>query len=326
MLRSVSIATLLALGACGDQIEVSAKQTSTTCLASPEIESDVFVEGGQFDLGHRGIYPEEGPATQQHVESFWMDRTEVTNAQFERFVEATGYVTQAEIGFTEEDFPEIAPEFRRPGSMVFVPPEVMRGASPFTWWQFVPGANWRHPYGPDSDLTGKSLHPVVQVTIKDAQAYADWTERRLPSEAEWEFAALGGVNREVRETASEQPQSANFWQGVFPVANTVDDGFERAAPVGCFDPNPLGLYDMVGNVWELTASVYYPRHGLAGRDDVPVDGYDPAQPGLPVQVMKGGSYLCAENYCARYRPEARQPQDRFLAASHVGFRTVQSEP
>ena len=311
------------LSGCSDAPIAPAEQVRSDCPGARNIGAEVFVAAGEFRLGDDRYYPEEGPITSQTVAGFWIDATEVTNAQFAAFVEATGYVTQAEIGFTEADFPEIAEEFRQPGSMVFVPPEVMRGASPFTWWQFVPGASWRQPYGPDSDIDGKDDHPVVQVTIDDANAYASWAGRRLPSEPEWEYAAIGGADAAAAEKpALAQPRSANFWQGVFPVANTVNDGFERTAPVGCFDANPLGLFDMVGNVWELTSSVYYPQHDLAGRPGLPPQGHDPASPGLPVQVMKGGSYLCAENYCARYRPESRQAQDAFLASSHVGFRTV----
>ena len=324
MLKSTLLICLCvtAIAVCTEGSAAPTAPAQATCLPVDQIGAEVFAEQGEFKLGDDRYYPEERPITPHQVGTFWVDVHEVTNAQFAEFVEATGHVTQAEIGFTEEDFPEIAAQYRQPGSMVFVPPEVMRGASPFTWWQFVPGANWRHPYGPESSIEGKDRHPVVQVTIDDAKAYAAWAGRRLPTEPEWEYAAIGASHAAAEKPTIGEPSSANFWQGVFPVANTLDDGFERTAPVGCFAPNPLGLFDTVGNVWELTASVYYPQHGLEGRAGLPPEGLDPSQPGLPVHVMKGGSYLCAENYCARYRPESRQAQDLFLASSHVGFRTV----
>ena len=270
-------------------------------------------------MGREDAYPEEAPAKQVKVSDFWIDKTEVTNAQFASFVKATGYVTQAEKGLDAERFPDIAQEFRSPGSMVFTPPDSLQGASPFVWWRFVPGADWRHPFGPDSTIAGKEDYPVVQVTHDDAAAYAAWAGRRLPSEAEWEFAAASGKEDEGAKSTAP-PAEANTWQGVFPVLNTAGDGFEGLAPAGCFAADKKGVFDLVGNVWELTSSAYYPRHDAAETGE----GFDPRTPGVPVYVIKGGSYLCAENYCVRYRPEARQPMDAFLGSSHIGFRTVRN--
>jgi len=281
---------------------------------------EVFMPGGTFEMGTNGAYPEEMPVIEVTVGSFWIDITEVTNAEFAVFVEATGYQTQAEKGLKPEDFPEIAPQFHAPGSMVFTPPDAP--GSPFTWWAFAPGANWRHPSGPESSIEGRDNYPVVHVTHDDAAAYAQWAGRRLPSEAEWEFAVKGGAQKPQAGAAAPAPADANVWQGLFPMINTGLDGHKDIAPRGCYAPNGFGLFDMIGNVWELTSSTYFPGHGpLAAANEFP-QGFDPSQPGIPVHVIKGGSYLCAENYCRRYRPEARQAMDTFLGASHVGFRTV----
>jgi len=285
---------------------------------------DVLVQGGKFLIGGNQYYREERPRTENTVDDFHIDRSEVTNAQFAAFVKATGYVTQAERGMSADDIPGLAEEFQKPGSMVFTPPEVMAGAAPLTWWQFIAGADWRHPYGPESTIDGNENNPVVQVTYADAAAYAKWAGRRLPTEAEWEYAARGGKQHieSYRTDNSEKAPDANHWQGLFPVIDTGNDGYKGMAPVGCYRPNALGLYDMTGNVWELTKSIYYPTHAKEVIAQMPAQGFDPNQQGVPVHVIKGGSYLCAENYCLRYRPEARQPQDLFLASSHIGFRTV----
>ncbi|PQA86659.1 formylglycine-generating enzyme family protein [Hyphococcus luteus] len=276
----------------------------------------VSLPSGTVMIGEDGVYPEEGPTKKVSVEAFEIDRTEVTNKEFREFVEATGYVTRAERGLDENVAPGLPAAFYAPGSIVFSPPEALDVMEPSVWWRFTPGASWRHPYGPGSTIEGKDRYPVVHVTYEDSVAYTNWKGRRLPTEAEWEYAATGGVHS---KTAAP---SANFWQGLFPIIDTGDDGFKGIAPVGCFEPNEYGLYDMVGNVWELTSSVYYPSHEAERfRAEFP-SGHDPNQRGVPVHVIKGGSYLCAENYCFRYRPQSRQPQDAYLATSHVGFRTA----
>ncbi len=275
-----------------------------------------FVPAGEFTMGSDAAFPEEGPASPQSVEGFWIDLTEVTNAEFAAFVAATGYRTLAERGVRsapEPDAPLVA------GSAVFRPNREggrVRGLE--SWWELVPGASWRAPEGPGSTLDGREHHPVVHVAWEDAVAYAKWAGKSLPTEAQFEYAA----RTSARKNAAGK-YSANTWQGVFPSRNDAADGYAGTAPVGCYEPNELGLYDMVGNVWEWTASAYYPRHDFAAAADYP-DGYDPLQPDEPVAVLKGGSHLCAPDYCMRYRPQARIGQSKGLGASHIGFRTVRN--
>ena len=277
----------------------------------------VQVHASRFELGANDAYPEEQPALPAAVGSYWIDRHPVTNAQFARFVAATGHVSSAE---------RAGPDGTPPGSAVFERPVGERPGR----WRFVPGADWRHPEGPGSDLAGRAAHPVVQVSVEDALAYARWAGRDLPTEAEWEVAARGGLVGQRYAWGSEvRPQgrhAANTWQGEFPFENTRADGWVGTSPVGCFRPNGYGLYDMAGNVWQWTTSGYRPGH-RRGPDgllaEVPAsEGLDPRQPGVPVRVIKGGSHLCAPNYCLRYRPAARQPQAAATGSSHLGFRTV----
>lgn len=264
------------------------------------------IHAGQYVAGYASMYAEEGPAHLVAVDGFRIDRHEVTNAQFAAFVNTTGYVTDAEKGMPgRED---------TVGGFVFMPPEPGVAVKEGSWWQFTAGASWRHPYGPGSSIEGKDTWPVVQVTQADALAYAAWAKGRLPTEDEWEFAARAG-----QKGKHAAPENANVWQGPFPSVNNKVDGFSGIAPVGCYKENAFGLYDMIGNVWELTASPYFERRDAVAGENTQ-SGYDPQQPGVPVVVIKGGSYLCAENYCARFRPAARQAQDRNLATSHVGFR------
>jgi len=247
----------------------------------------VLIPAGTFAMGDT-LYPEEGPVREVTVRSFWMDRTEVTNAEFAAFVRATGYVTAAE-----------RPDQK--GAAVFVMPSGSADLSSFTsWWRYVDGANWRQPGGAGTSIEGRENYPVVAVTLEDAQAFAQWKGRRLPTEEEWERAARAGA---TAPPDHEQPKAANTWQGIFPVIDTAEDGFPGMSPVGCFQPNAYGLFDMIGNVWEMTSTTY--------------EGQAPK-----AQVIKGGSFLCAPNYCRRYRPAARQPQEADLGTSHVGFRTV----
>jgi formylglycine-generating enzyme len=250
----------------------------------------VWIPAGTVAMGS-DVYPEETRRSVA-VNGFWIDRTEVTNAEFEAFVSATNYVTVAERKGTK-------------GAAVFVLPsgdtDLSRAAN---WWHYVDGANWRHPGGPDTTIEDREQFPVVAIAYEDAAAYAKWKGRRLPTEAEWEHAARAGA---AQLAEREQPQHANTWQGVFPVIDTAEDGFAGIAPVGCFKPNAHGLHDTIGNVWELTA-----------------DAYENRTP--PAHVIKGGSFLCAPNYCLRYRPAARQPQEDGLGTSHTGFRTVLDAP
>jgi sulfatase modifying factor 1 len=277
----------------------------------------VWVPGGSFTMGSDQAFPEEGPARGAATAGFWMDQTEVTNAQFAAFVAATGYRTLAERGVRQGNAPD-APVIA--GSAVFRPrggPEVMRDF--VNWWQFEAGADWRHPDGAQSSITGLEQHPVVHIAYEDAEAYARWKGRSLPTEEQFEFAARGGGRKNA---AGEF--AANSWQGMFPTVNTAADGFAGTAPAGCFEANPFGLHDLIGNVWEWTRSPYYERHDFAAKAAHPL-GFDPTQPEEPaVAVLKGGSYLCSPDYCMRYRPEARIGQSRGLGASHIGFRTVEA--
>jgi len=275
----------------------------------------VWVQGGSFRFGADAAFPEEGPSFEAKVAGFWMDQTEVTNAQFAQFVAATGYRTLAERGVrttARADAPVIA------GSAVFRPRgegEAMR--SFVNWWQFMPGANWRHPDGPDSTIEGKDDYPVVHIAFEDAEAYAKWKGHVLPTEEQFEYAAQGGG----RKNASGG-WAANTWQGLFPSHNTAADGYAGAAPVACFGANAHGLYDVIGNVWEWTRSPYFARHDSVDMAAHP-GGFDPTQPDeRDVAVLKGGSYLCSPDYCMRYRPEARIGQSKGLGTAHIRFRTV----
>ena len=267
------------------------------------------------------IYAEEGPIRTETVAAFDIDQHEVTNAQFARFVGETGYVTVAERPVDPAAYPGIPAAALQPGSAVFrFEAGTFDPGNPASWWVFVPGASWRHPAGPGSDTRGLEHHPVVHVALEDAQAYARWAGRRLPTEIEWEWAARAA--RPDAPNPSLQPAEANTWQGDFPQQNARADGFETTAPVGCFQPNALDLHDMIGNVWEWTSDPY---HAARPTRSTPADhGHDPYQPGVAVGVIKGGSYLCAPNYCMRYRPGARHAQDLTLGASHIGFRTARS--
>jgi len=313
---SLSIFCIFFVTACSED------QPSMACLPESEAGQTVNINGGEFTFGDNRYYPEEGPAKESRVADFNIDKTEVTNGQFREFVEATGYVTAAERGLSEEEFPNISSEFRVPGSMVFVAPNLDQPSSPATWWRFIPGANWRHPEGPGSSITGRDAFPVVQVIHSDAEAYAQWLGRRLPSEAEWEYASRGGLKGATFSWGEELPDNgrskANTWQGHFPYNNMNEDGFIGSSPVGCFGANGYGLYDTTGNVWEWTDTPYGPdrKHNYGSQ------GYDPQQPGVTVKTLKGGSFLCSDNYCQRFRPAARQAQDTTLASSHIGFRTA----
>lgn len=272
----------------------------------------VRIPGGVFTPGTPEGYPDEKPGNETLVRPFWMDRTEVTNAQFAEFVQATGYVTEAE---------------KEGGAAVFRAPGPTEITTPMSWWHWVEGANWRHPEGPSSDIAQRMNQPVVQVTLADAMAYATWLGRELPTEMEWELAARGGGSPEALEREprlADGTPTANFWQGVFPAVDTREDGFGSRAPVGCFPANGYGLHDVIGNVWEWTTDRYRGRHQWHGHGD-PAEYLQPqrklVRPGAS-HVIKGGSFLCASNYCARYRSTARHPHENNLPTNHIGFRTV----
>lgn len=312
----------LLLPACENEApQASPTAVLRNCLAIGS--QPVRIAGGEFVMGSDLVYPEEGPARITRVPGFWIDPHEVTNAQFSVFVAATGHVTIAEKPVDPVVFglplEEIPPDMLKPGSAVFVVPD--RPSTRFTdWWRYVTGANWRQPEGPDGPKW-EPRKPVVHLSYRDMTAYARWRGGRLPTEAEWEFAASAG-----QPASAEQPAAgeANSWQGVFPVANEQRDGFFGVAPVGCYSPNANGLYDMIGNVWEVTGDFFRPGHdpsdSEAPRGPSETDAYDPLNGGLVTRVIKGGSYLCAPNYCQRYRAQARQGRDPGLGASNVGFR------
>ena len=272
---------------------------------------EVYVAGGEVAIGSDAGYQDERPRVRRMLAPFWIDATEVTNAQFAAFVAATGYVTDAE---------------RQGGGVVFRAPVLAEdGSANASWWKFAPGASWRHPEGAGSSIEGADNLPVVQVTRADAMAYASWLGRTLPTEAQWEAAARAGRDNAVLDRtpldAAGKP-AANFWQGNFPFDDAASDGFGGRAPVGCFAANPYGVHDMIGNVWEWTGDAYAGPHQPHGHGDAAAAR--PAVSGTParVAVIKGGSFLCAANYCVRYRAAARHPHEADLPASHVGFRTV----
>ncbi len=299
----------------------------------------IWVPGGDFRMGSDEHYPEEAPAHTVRVSGFWMETHPVTNVQFRRFVAGTGYVTVAERPLDPASYPDAVPELLVPGSLVFhksLGPVDLRDYR--NWWAFVPGADWRHPQGPGSSISGKAQHPVVHVAHEDAAAYAAWAGKELPTEAEWERAARGGLDGAIYvwgdTFAPGGTMMANTWQGQFPWQNTAEDGYEGTSPVGSFPVNGYGLHDMAGNVWEWTADWWLSRHSDAAAHPccAPVnprggqleESYDPTTPAVPIprKVIKGGSHLCAPNYCLRYRPAARSPQAVDSSTNHLGFRCI----
>jgi sulfatase modifying factor 1 len=290
----------------------------------------VWIPGGEFLMGSDRFYPEEGPVRRVSVDGFWMDEHPVTVAEFRRFVKATGYVTWAEIAPEAADYPGADPELLVPGSLVFQPSEGPVDLRDYrNWWTWMPGAQWRRPEGPGSTLHGRELHPVTHVAHQDAVAYAEWAGKQLPSEVQWERAARGGLEGKIfcwgDEFAPRGRMMANTWQGEFPWDNQRLDGYERTSPVGKFPPNGYGLFDMAGNVWEWTADLFTPDHGEPAHPCCAPDSgrHDPGEK-YPRRVTKGGSHLCAPNYCLRYRPAARQGETVDTTTGHIGFRCVMS--
>jgi len=303
----------------------------------PPARDMVWIPGGTFTMGSNDFYPEEAPAHPVTVDGFWMDQYTVTNAQFSRFVEDTDYVTSAERSPNPEEYPGAKPELLLPASVVFRRPGYRVSLDDhYRWWTYVPGACWRHPLGPGSTLRGLAKHPVVHIAFEDARAYATWAGKELPTEAEWEFAARGGLEGATFVWGDEfEPDGrvmANTWQGDFPNENLLTDGYEWTAPVGTYEPNGYGLYEMAGNVWEWTTD-WYQQHSeieqsccgnINPRGGAVEKSYDPriTDVKIPRRVMKGGSYLCAPNYCQRYRPAARMAQAVDTSTCHLGFRCI----
>jgi formylglycine-generating enzyme len=338
-------------GAADRKIELSRDATNAAAMleAKPKEQSRnatlartdgmVFIPGGAFRMGSDRHYPEEAPVHRVSVDGFWIDRTPVTNREFRKFVNATGYVTFAELPPDPKDYPGALPKMLKAASLVFEPPkgpvDLRNWAS---WWTFKRGANWRRPHGPRSSISGLDDHPVVHVAYRDAEAYATWAGKVLPTEAEWEFAARGGLDGAAFAWGDEftpgDRHLANTWQGEFPRENLRLDGYERTSPVAAFPANGYGLYDMIGNVWEWTTDWWSSKHEADApkaccvpenpRGGPEAASYDPGQPAIriPRKVLKGGSHLCAPNYCRRYRPAARHAEAVDTSTSHVGFRCI----
>jgi sulfatase modifying factor 1 len=305
---------------------------------SPPHPGMVWIPGGTFKMGSDDHYAEEAPAHYVTVSGFWMDSHPVTNGEFRRFIKETGYITVAEQVPKAEDYPGAIPELLVAGALGFQPSNGPVNLHDWSqWWNWTPGASWRQPTGPGSSIAKLRRHPVVQVSYEDACAFAEWAGKELPTEAQWEFAARGGLDGAVYPWGDElEPESkprANIWQGQFPWQNELRDGYLRTSPVGSFPANGYGLYDMTGNVWEWTTDWYQAEHqGADSACCAPENprgprrevSFDPLQPEIkiPRKVLKGGSHLCALNYCIRYRPAARQPEMIDTATSHIGFRCI----
>lgn len=317
---------------------LSSQKTKSPSPGRPPFREMAWIPSGTFQMGSNHHYPEEAPAYQVKVDGFWIDRYPVTNSQFQKFIKETGYVTFAERPANPDNYPGAKPEFLEPSSTVFIPPKrTVDKNNHYHWWNYVRGANWRHPEGPGSSIKGREKHPVIHVTYEDVEAYAHWIGKEIPTEAEFEFAARGGLKDAEFAWGDElHPRGqmmANTWQGEFPYENTRQDGYERTSPVGSFPANGYGLYDMIGNVWEWTSDWYREHKELKKPSCCTVDNprggalensFDPAMPDIkiPRKVIKGGSFLCAPSYCRRYRPAARMAQAIDTSTCHLGFRLV----
>ena len=321
--------------------------SNPTAAPQPGPVGMVWIPGGEFSMGSDssndslcslpGLTRDAQPVHRVYVDAFWMDATEVTNAEFATFVSATGYITIAEKKPTKEEFPTAPPENLVAGSTVFKPtPEAVPLDNYFQWWSYAPGADWRHPTGKDSTIEGRENYPVVQIAYDDAEAYAKWAGKRLPTEAEWEFAARGGAAGQLYALGNELKPAgkfqANIYQGKFPIVDgdTGEDGYKGIAPVGQYNPNAYGLHDVAGNVWEWCSDWYrvdtYARRKLDGAVERnptgPSTSYDPAEPTEKKRVHRGGSFLCTDEYCTRYMTGARGKGEVHTASNHLGFRCV----
>jgi formylglycine-generating enzyme required for sulfatase activity len=323
----------IAMGAAGDRrggscCSLSGKPDAGGVPAAVDREDMIYLAGGNFLMGSNSFYREERPVRPAHVDGFWIDVYPVTNAEFRKFVEDTGYITYSERPPNPVMYPDADPALLVPGSLVFRKPDrPVSLRDNLAWWEYGVGADWRHPQGPQSSLAGRDDHPVVHIAYQDALAYAAWCGKELPTEAEWEFAARGGLEGKAYPWGdAANPEGrflANTWQGRFPYEDIAEDGYEGTSPVDAFPPNGYGLFDMVGNVWEWTASFY---------DTVPDQSQQScchtsaANDSSTRMTVKGGSHLCAPNYCLRYRPSARQGETVDSSTCHIGFRCVVRKP
>jgi len=358
-LAAATLVALFGLAGCRPTDEAAPAQAAAPTHAPPGM---VWIPGGEFWMGAPGPseaarrrlqlkpeepvctglaqgFPDAQPAHRVRVDGFWMDATEVTNEEFARFVRATGYRTVAERVPTTNEYPNALPEMLFAGSVCFRPPVApVPLDNHFQWWSYVRGANWRQPDGEGSDLAGKEKFPVVHVAYEDAEAYAKWAGKRLPTEAEWEFASRGGLDRQPYAWGAElRPGGrwmANTYQGRFPLRDDGEDGFAGVAPVGRYPANAYGLHDLAGNVWEWVSDWYRPDYydSLARTGQVtanprgPADSFDPDEPGVAKRVHRGGSYLCSDQYCARYTMGTRGKGAPDTGTSHLGFRCVKDGP
>jgi len=345
----VLLASLMLISACQAKYDHADHAATTPSAPSaavsinkvtpsgPAPEGMVWVPGGTFWMGCDDCdMPDAAPAHLVTVDGFWMDRTPVTNAEFAKFVKATGYMTIAEQKPDPKDFPGVPEENLVAGCAVFSPsPAIDSLDNPYAWWRYVPGANWKNPEGPGSTTNGREDHPVVHIAWDDAVAYAKWVGKRLPTEAEFEFAARGGLDRKRYAWGNEMKPAgkwaANIWQGRFPSQNTLEDGYERTSPVTTFAPNGFGLYDMGGNVWQWCSDWYRPDYfaqlagwGTTRNPQGPADSFDPQEPGIKKRVQKSGSFLCSDRYCSRYLVGSRGKGATDSGSSNVGFRCVKT--
>ncbi|PRY36037.1 formylglycine-generating enzyme required for sulfatase activity [Spirosoma oryzae] len=330
----ITLLGVTALSAC--QSDTKRDTTATTVTSQRTATGDtagmVWIPGGSFRMGS-DEFADARPVHSVTVDGFWMDTHEVTNADFARFVKQTGYRTTAERPLDPADYPDVPADKLVPGSAVFTPPA--QGVSldnPLQWWQYVGGANWQHPAGPGSSIRGHEDEPVVHVSYDDAVAYARWAGKRLPTEAEWEFAARAGLEEQPYYWGNTQQPGgkwvANIYQGDFPQRNTQADGFAGIAPVKRFPANPYGLYDMDGNVWEWCQDLYRPDYysqSPTANPPGPADSYDPEEPGSVKRVQRGGSFLCSDQYCTRYKAGSRGKGEVSSGSNNLGFRCVRDK-
>jgi len=310
---------------------IAAASVSTFITGTDQVKM-CYIKGGTFNMGST-TSPDAMPIHRVTLDDFYMDEHEVTNAQFALFVKSTGYQTIAERPLNPKDYPGVPQEKLKPGSAVFTPPKETKGLQNYLqWWQYVIGANWKHPQGPDETIKGKDNDPVVHISYEDATAYAKWAGKRLPTEAEWEFAARGKLTNSKyywgQELKPQKKWQANIYQGNFPVSNTAEDGFIGVAPIKSFPPNAYGLYDMDGNVWEWCADYYRPDYYATSplkNPQGPAESYDPEEPQLVKRVQRGASFLCNPQYCERYIAGSRGKGEVSSASNNLGFRCVSTK-